>query len=277
MIASVRGGRERPLISIVSVTYLDLDGVMETVDSIQAQRGVESSCIEHVVVDGGTDGFPKEIVGNIFVRVISEQDQGLYDAMNKGTLAARGDYVMFLNGGDILYNSFVLKSLVDFLGGLELDEFVFGRASMVGDELGEERFYPSYRYGGGNIDQFLESAFPCHQSMLIPRWFCIEQLYDTRYRISADAKFKKLALKKMRVAFFDSPIVSFDLCGISSSTKTLSALGARFKESKMLYDDGLSSRWELLRSFFFHVTKYFTANVGGKRALVLFRNIFRGE
>src|SRR5262245_38437900 len=91
---------QRPLFSIVTITYNDLAGFRETAASVAGQTFKN---FEWIVVDGGsTDGTLDFL--DVFPRRpdqrISEPDKGIYDAMNKGIERASGVYTIFMNGGD---------------------------------------------------------------------------------------------------------------------------------------------------------------------------------
>ncbi len=89
-------------VTVVTVTWNDYAGLSRTVDSLRAQVGAR---FQHVVVDGGSsDGSLEWLAANPAcddVLVISEPDEGIYDAMNKGTDVATGELVTFLNAGDV--------------------------------------------------------------------------------------------------------------------------------------------------------------------------------
>lgn len=94
--------RPEPTITIVTVVWNNLDGLKTTCASIAAQTYRK---IEHVVIDGGsTDGTPEWLesyAADHPIVAVSEADNGLYDAMNKGINKASGDLVLFLNGADV--------------------------------------------------------------------------------------------------------------------------------------------------------------------------------
>lgn len=102
-----------PKVSVVTVTWNDLAGLSRTVESLRSQT---SRDFEHVVVDGGsTDGslaWLAEHPACTRSHVISEPDDGIYDAMNKGTKAATGELITFLNAGDVYAASDVLTRVV---------------------------------------------------------------------------------------------------------------------------------------------------------------------
>ena len=90
------------MISIVTINYNNLHGLKETLKSVVEQKKYFSD-IEYVVIDGGsTDGSKEFLLSNIkhIDYFVSEKDDGIYDAMNKGIKAASGEYMLFLNSGD---------------------------------------------------------------------------------------------------------------------------------------------------------------------------------
>lgn len=92
---------QRPTFSIVSVTWRDLTGLQATGASIQSQTDRN---FEWLVVDGGSDdGTPQWLAANapVYCRWTSERDAGIFDAMNKGIERSRGEYLLFLNSGDV--------------------------------------------------------------------------------------------------------------------------------------------------------------------------------
>lgn len=88
-----------PLVSVVSASYNALEGVRRTVESVAAQGEVS---VEHIVIDGGSDDGTREYLEAQGDKVhwISEPDEGIGDALNKGVAMARGDYVLVLQAGD---------------------------------------------------------------------------------------------------------------------------------------------------------------------------------
>jgi glycosyltransferase involved in cell wall biosynthesis len=98
-------------ISVVTVTYNDLDHLMWTVRSVQAQQGVT---LQHIVIDGAsTDGTPAWLAeAATHALVVSEPDEGLFDAMNKGLRLADREVITFLNAGDVYLRKTVLRDVL---------------------------------------------------------------------------------------------------------------------------------------------------------------------
>lgn len=114
-----------PLLSIITVTLDDPEGLKRTVESVNSQSG-DALC-EQLVIDGVSNydvaGLLLEL--NAPARLISEKDEGLYDAMNKGIREAKGDYLFFLNSGDCFDGTEVIQALQDAVRGSPAD-LVYG-------------------------------------------------------------------------------------------------------------------------------------------------------
>ena len=100
-----------PLITIVTVTYNAVDCIESTIVSIVNQTYND---VEYIIVDGGSTDGTLDIVEkyrNRVSKVISESDSGIYDAMNKGLAMASGEWICFINAGDLLYDEHVLANV----------------------------------------------------------------------------------------------------------------------------------------------------------------------
>ena len=107
--------------SIVTITY-NAEAVMgKTLDSVLAQTYPH---VEHIIIDGASTDQTVQVAQDYMhrsyaasngheIRIVSEPDNGLYDAMNKGLRQVSGDYVLFLNAGDFFPNADVLKVIAN--------------------------------------------------------------------------------------------------------------------------------------------------------------------
>jgi glycosyltransferase involved in cell wall biosynthesis len=94
------GDLDIPLFSIVTVCRNAERSIAKSIESVAAQEG-QFGTVEHIVIDGkSTDGTMRILERYPHLRVVSEPDAGIYDAMNKGVAMARGSYVAFLNADD---------------------------------------------------------------------------------------------------------------------------------------------------------------------------------
>lgn len=97
------------LLSVITVAFRNYDGVVKTWRSLAHLAREKNIEFEWIVVDGGSaDGtaeFLENLNGEYNLRYVSERDNGLYDAMNKGIDMAQGKFAIFLNSGDIFHPS----------------------------------------------------------------------------------------------------------------------------------------------------------------------------
>jgi len=100
-----------PKITIITVSFNSVKTIKDTIESILAQ---DYSNIEYIIIDGGSSDKTVEIIkkyGNNISYFISEKDDGIYDAMNKGIMAATGDIIGILNSDDFYQNNSVLSDV----------------------------------------------------------------------------------------------------------------------------------------------------------------------
>lgn len=202
---------DQPLISLITVCYNAAPLIHHTLQSAVTQRYKN---IELVIVDGGSKDETvaearkfDQYIGTL----ISEPDQGIYDAMNKGIKAAKGEWVYFLNAGDSFYDDRVLEDL--FAGrSLEGVDLIYARIQTVNEPTG-------INYIAGEPVQFSDffKRYPiCHQATFTRKsTFGKIGFYDTQYRLAADtewfARFFKTCPEK--ALFIDRVIAFYDIQG----------------------------------------------------------------
>lgn len=172
------------ILSIVTITLNDRDGLRNTINSLKEQTS--GRIFEHIIVDGQSEYNIRELVHDLdwSARLHQGRDAGLYDAMNRGTNLARGDYVLYLNSGDTLASPDVLTNITATLAA-EAPDFLWGD-SLERQLDGELRYKPSRpmkRLPLGMISH--------HQAMLFRR-DVIERnaiRYNLAYSIAADYDF----------------------------------------------------------------------------------------
>lgn len=201
-------------LSIITINYNDVEGLKKTIESVVSQT---SSDYEYIVIDGGsTDGSP-EVIHQYQDRLtywVSEPDRGIYHAMNKGILRAKGEYCHFLNSGDYLLSGDVTERM---LSDLPDCSFLYGnRMRKVNGKVQIEK-----TYAGRQITLFdmYRSTF-LHPTTYIRRsMFEKYGLFDETLKIVSDWKFFLIAigLNNERVAYKDVDMVWFDSGGISST------------------------------------------------------------
>ena len=201
-------------LSIITVNLNNREGLRKTARSIKEQT---FKGFEWIVVDGAsTDGskYVLEEYAGFISWSVSESDEGIYDAMNKGLAKASGEYVQFLNSGDSYIDRDVLQRV---FGGNCLADVNYGDQWCVhGDSVVEKRCYPD------RMDlSFLFRAPLGHQASFIETRIAKAHPYRVEYTISADrAFFMELYLSGASFHHLGFPVVLFDTEGIGSNKTT---------------------------------------------------------
>ena len=166
-----------PLISIVIPVFNAGKTLQSTIESVLNQSYKN---IELIIVDGESVDNTNEIINqynkniNIF---ICEKDNGIYDAMNKGIVAASGDWLLFLGGDDVLYDSEILASIFNDSNFDKVD-FLYGDVLFKSNSL---------KYGGEKDYPTLLDSNICHQSIFYhKKIFETIGQYNLRYQVLAD-------------------------------------------------------------------------------------------
>lgn len=98
-------------ISIITVNFNNKDGLERTIKSVISQK---PELYEYIIIDGGSTDGSVDVIKKHSQHIhywVSEKDNGIYHAMNKGIAVATGDYCNFLNSGDTYHDSYVLSRL----------------------------------------------------------------------------------------------------------------------------------------------------------------------
>ena len=164
---------------------------------------------EYLIVDGSSTDSTAEWLRSLHgVRWVSEPDKGIYDAMNKGVQMAKGEWVLFLNAGDTLYDEEVLAHIAPYLE--EPYGLVYG--DIVKEQKGKEVIKQA------EPPHNAHRMFCCHQALFTRTALLKEQPFDTTHRLSADYKFVKLMYQqKVPMRHVDQVITRFDTHGISNT------------------------------------------------------------
>lgn len=198
-------------LSIITINYNNLEGLKRTVESVVNQTWKE---FEYVVIDGGSSDGSAEYIESQNDKIdywISESDSGVYNAMNKGIDVASGEYLLFLNSGDHLFNDEVLLKCNVNLTFYDLITF---NIQIIDDKCSKIICYPDkLRFS------YLYFNAVCHQSTFIKKeLFAFVGLYDENLKIASDWKFMILALFKYNYSYckVNETLAAYYLDGISS-------------------------------------------------------------
>jgi len=202
-------------LTIVTVTYDDVSGLNKTIESVKKQNFRD---FEHIIVDKLSADGSKELVGKYMknydnVSYIREDDNGIFEAMNKGLVKAKGDYINFLNSGDSYADESVLKEIFAKERG---EGIIYGDINQLWRNGKKERWSLS----GENINiKFFIKKTIYHQASFIRREILeIMGGYDESLMIVADYDFfiRAIIRERIKLLYLPMVMVDYDAEGVSS-------------------------------------------------------------
>lgn len=186
--------------TIITCTYNAADVLSRTLDSIGSQTW---PAVEHLIIDGASKDATPQMAreyagrgGEHQVRVISEPDGGLYDAMNKGLALATGDYVVFINAGDSLSAPDTLNRVAALVSDDVCPAVVYGDTDIVdidGRYLRHRHLSVPERLSWRS---FRRGMLVCHQAFYVRSDIARSVTYNLKYRYSADVDWCIRVMKK---------------------------------------------------------------------------------
>ncbi len=172
------------MVTVVTVCLNAEKNIKKTLQSVLNQRDVE---IDYIIKDGkSTDKtnyiIKNEIVKNhnhrITVNHIEEKDEGIYDAMNQAIQYALGEWIIFMNAGDLFFNEFVIRDSISYLENGE-SAVVYGHTLVELDKR--------YKFVQIHSSNQLESFFSLgHQSCYVRTEIMKKYMFDSKFRIAGD-------------------------------------------------------------------------------------------
>ena len=206
-------------VSIITVSFNSAKTIEDTIQSVLSQDYPQ---IEYIVVDGGSSDATVDIIRKYQDRIstwISEKDQGMYDAMNKGIALASGDVIGILNSDDIYMSNHVVTELMNKMNS-EQAQVVFADLILV-DQYNQNKVLRYYNSGHFHPNKFRYGWMPAH-----PTVFVKSSLYkavgpfSTDYQIAADYEMliRILAKQNAKYAYLPKPVVRMRSGGASTAS-----------------------------------------------------------
>ena len=200
-------------LSIITINYNDKIGLKKTIESVVNQSYKD---YEFIVIDGGSTDGSKELISEYQNKIaywVSEKDNGVFHAMNKGIRIATGDFVIFMNGGDRFNSNSVLEEIVP-----EFDsqfDIYYGNNYKESPTSKRLKTYPEKL----NFSFFYSSSIN-HQSTFIRKsLFENHFYYNENFKIASDWEFFAYVICHKNVAYkyLNKTIAVYDFTGISSN------------------------------------------------------------
>lgn len=220
---------ENKYLSVITINYNDAEGLKKTMDSVVNQNW---KGFEYLVIDGGSsDESPilMEAYKSNIDYSVSEKDKGIYNAMNKGIKAAKGEYLLFLNSGDYFENEFVLEKI--FSNNRYTDDLLYGFIKTIKEGKTELKRPPEHL----SMDYLLNHSLPHPATFFKKELFEKYGYYNESNRIVSDWEFnlKVIAIHNVSYKYLNELVSVFNLNGISSQ-QAFEAL--RKKEGKEILE-----------------------------------------
>ena len=203
-------------VSIITVCFNQQKNISETIESVLSQN---YNNIEYILVDGSSSDGSLEIINDYSSNIdclISEPDNGIYNAINKGLLKVTGDIVGLLHAGDLFYDNNVISNVVNCFKQGDCD-LIYGHSVVYTEDrkkIIRKNVSPKYK---DNLMKF--GWFPSHQSIYL-KSSVFDQCgdYNEDYKIAADYEFllRVLLVHKLKAKRLDMFLLKFHLGGVSS-------------------------------------------------------------
>ncbi len=219
-------------ISIITVVYNNVATIAQAIDSVRNQDYAD---IEYIVIDGGSDDGTVEVIRgykNGITHFVSEKDNGIYDAMNKGIRMATGAVVGILNADDFFYDHHTISRVAAAFREDAALQATIGDIVFIKDD---DHNHVIRYYSGKNWrpSKFAWGYMPPH-----PSFFCKKEVYErcgyhqTDYKIAADYELliRFLLVNKIRYRYL--PVVTTKMRMGGASTRTINSIITLNREIK---------------------------------------------
>jgi glycosyltransferase involved in cell wall biosynthesis len=259
-------------LTILTVNLNNSAGLEITMDSVFSQTFTD---YEYIIIDGGsTDGSVDLIKKhqNKFVYWVSEKDNGIYSAMNKGIAKASGDYLLFLNSGDYLYNDSVLNKILEKKLSSDI---VYGNVVWKPSIPFHEGTFPDKL----SFEYFSTYSLPHQASFIRKDLFSIVGLYEETETIISDWLFFLLAIYKFNCSYqhINQTIAVCDTTGISLESANWYGIVEARKEMISKHFAAFDADFETLRNELYSLRNELdlVKRTKGYRTHVMLRNFLK--
>ncbi|MGY0156507.1 glycosyltransferase family 2 protein [Edwardsiella tarda] len=224
-------------ISVITVCFNAAENLEKTIKSVISQTYED---IEYIIVDGGSTDTSLKILNRYndhIDLIITEKDEGIYDAMNKGVSVSTGEFVIFMNAGDVFFDANAIMDLYLYSNNANADIIYGDHITDLNDK--------QYRSFAKPLNKIKYGMIFNHQSCMVKKTILTSHPFKTSI-LSADYDFFYNAyLNKMVFLYVNRPIAIYDAFGLSSKNK-----GKIYKEWMRT---SLTNKFNIFSFFFFIV------------------------
>jgi glycosyltransferase involved in cell wall biosynthesis len=216
-----------PKISIISANLNNAEGLRRTIKSTERQAFDD---YEYLIIDGGSTDGSLDVIKEYSKKITfwsSESDHGVYDALNKGIKIANGEWVIFMNSGDVFINDSVLRQI--FFNEIDTNsQIIYGNTVVKGNN---NKIKPPAKINKGFF--FFDTI--CHQSIFFKRTiFDLIGSHNLNYKIVSDREFLLRAfINNLTFTYRDIDVCLWETEGLSS--KNINLMNKEFIEIKNIY------------------------------------------
>lgn len=226
-------------ISIITAVYNQNSHIRDAINSVLAQDYPD---IEYIIVDGKSVDGTLNVINEYKDRIdkfISESDNGLYDALNKGIRMATGDYVGFLHADDMFYDDRVISRIVEEIKRTDCD--LFYADGIFTPSSNPYVVIRDWVSGSYSVNKVKLGWLPLHPTVYIRRKTYLERgMYDMTYKIAGDTELliRYLLDKSLKVTYLHDYVIRMRLGGMST---TVWSTRDKWNEDRRAYSsNGLS-------------------------------------
>jgi len=183
-------------ISVVTVTKNGGSLLEKTITSISQQS---CTSFEYCIIDNCSTDSTLKIVESYRDSIdffLQEPDKGIYDAMNKSISKVKGQYILFLNSGDVFYDEDTLANLLNIAEDNNQISLFYGDTILC-DDLGNCNLWKAR-----HIADLWKTALTCHQSILCRKDLLEKRNFDIKFKVAADSEWMMYLYYKLKEEFF---------------------------------------------------------------------------
>lgn len=245
-------------ISIITSCFNRVTTIGKAIESVLSQ---DYNDIEYIIVDGASDDGSLEVINKYRDKVsvvISEPDNGMYEAINKGIQAATGDFIGLMHSDDVFYSPNVISKIVSKLEDDSID-IVYGNGVFVGN-LNSNKIIRKWISGKYKKSKIRNGWLPLHPTVYIRRK-CFDEmgLYDESFQIAADSDLllRYFYEANFKISYINDYIVKMQMGGLSTDK---SKIKIKWSEDLRLYRlHGFNPYWSLFFKIISKTTQFVQA------------------